>query len=475
MKLIFAALPLGWMAAGSLALAAAASAPTTPPIAPPALRFDRSPVSDGKAPLVMSYADVIDPAQKAVVTISSVKTVHERVPVNPLLRQFFGNQIPDQDRETKEEGLGSGVIVAANGYILTNNHVVEGADKLTVGLSDGRTFTAKVIGADQKTDIAVVKIDATNLASVTLADSDKLRVGDIVFAIGDPLDVGETVTMGIVSAKGRDLRLLADVGGYEDFIQTDAAINLGNSGGALVDAKGRLVGINSAIISPSRGNIGIGFAIPVNLAANIMTSLIATGTVTRGYLGVATQTITVDIAEQFGLPRDAKGVIVTDVTAGGPAEKAGLQSSDVILAVNDQPVTSLEDLRLLVAEMAPGTKVTMSAVRNGKPLAIVVTLDKLAENPDELLTGITVAPLTDEARSQFNIDARISGLLITAVKENSLYADRLAANMVIMSINRTPVGDLGKAIALLQSGRNLLLVYYQGALTYISVTLKPAG
>jgi len=475
MNFKFCSVIIGWLGAGcALALGAAASAPAAAPVGPlPALRFDRSPVSEGKPTVVMSYADVIDPVQKAVVTISSFKTVHERVPVNPLLRQFFGNQIPDQDRETKEEGLGSGVIVAANGYILTNNHVVEGADKLTVGLSDGRTFTAKVIGTDQKTDIAVVKIDAVNLATVTLADSDKLRVGDVVFAIGDPLDVGETVTMGIVSAKGRNnLRLLDDVGGYENFIQTDAAINLGNSGGALIDAKGRLVGINSAIISPSRGNIGIGFAIPINLAANIMTSLIATGTVTRGFLGVATQTITVDIAEQFGLPKDAKGVIVTDVTAGGPAEKAGLQSSDVILAVNDQPVASREDLRLLVAEMAPGTKITMSAIRNGQPLTVVVTLEKLAENPDELLAGIKLTPLTDDARAQLNIDGRVSGLLITAVKEDSPYADQLTANMVIISINRTAVTDLAKAANLLQAGRNLLLVYYQGALSYISVTIK---
>ncbi len=277
----------------SAALGLAAMAPSGATPIKPVLRRDFSAVSDGKSPLVTSYADVVEPVLKAVVSVYSTKTVHEQIPMNPLLRQFFGNQIPQQDR--KEEGLGSGVIVSPDGYILTNNHVVDGADQLKVSFADGREFPAKLIGTDDKTDIAVIKIEATNLPTVVLADSEKLRVGDIVFAVGNPLEVGETVTMGIVSAKGRNkLGLLDDVGGYEDFIQTDAAINLGNSGGALVDAKGRLVGINSAIISPSRGNIGIGFAIPINLAANIMTSLIATGTVTRGYLGVTTEPVNGD-------------------------------------------------------------------------------------------------------------------------------------------------------------------------------------
>ena len=461
------------LALAILALVPEVRAAEAPAPAKPVLHFDRSPVSEGKNGLVTSYADVIDPVRKAVVSINSTKTIRQRVPVNPLLRQFFGDQLPEQDRETKEEGLGSGVIVSSDGYILTNNHVVEGADQLKVTLSDDRTFTATLVGADQKTDIAVVKIDATNLACITLADSDHLRVGDIVFAIGNPLDVGETVTMGIVSAKGRNkLGLLDDVGGYENFIQTDAAINMGNSGGALVDAKGRLVGINSAILSPSRGSIGIGFAIPINLAANIMTSLITTGTVTRGYLGAAMQTATADIAEQLGLPKDSRGVIVTDVTAGGPAEKAGLQSSDVILAVNDQPVASVEELRLLVAEMAPGTKVIMKAVRDGKPISIPVTLEKLTENPNELITGVSVQHLTDELRTQLNIDARVTGLLVTAVADDSPYADRLAANMVIVTINRTAVSDLGSALRLIQPGRNLFLVFNQGALSYLSVTVK---
>lgn len=456
---------------GAFALGLLAKDATT--AAKPALRTDNSPVSEGKSAVVTSYADVVEPVQKAVVSIYSTKVVHERVPVNPLLRQFFGDQIPDVDRESKQQGLGSGVIVSADGYILTNNHVVEGADELTVSLPDERKFTAKVIGADPKTDVAVVKIEAANLPTVTLADSDRLRVGDIVFAVGNPLGVGETVTMGIVSAKGRNqLGLLDDVAGYENFIQTDASINMGNSGGALVDAKGRLVGINSAIISPSRGNIGIGFAIPVNLAASVMLSLIETGTVTRGYLGVGTQTMTVDIAEQLGLPKDAKGVIITDITADGPAEKAGLKSSEVILAMNDKPVASTEELRLMVAEMAPGTKVSFKMIRGGKPATVEVTLGKLAEKPNELITGVTVARLTDEARRKLGIDARISGLLISAVDDSSPFADQLVPNMVIMEINRTPAADLAAARALLQPGRNLLLVYFRGAFRFFSVTTK---
>jgi len=235
----------------SAALGLAAMAPSVATPIKPVLRRDFSAVTDGKSPLVTSYADVVEPVLKAVISVYSTKTVHEQIPMNPLLRQFFGNQIPQQDR--KEEGLGSGVIVSPDGYILTNNHVVDGADQLKVSFADGREFPAKLIGTDDKTDIAVIKIEATNLPTVVLADSEKLRVGDIVFAVGNPLEVGETVTMGIVSAKGRNkLGLLDDVGGYEDFIQTDAAINLGNSGGALVDAKGRRPAAISESASPSR-------------------------------------------------------------------------------------------------------------------------------------------------------------------------------------------------------------------------------
>ncbi len=440
----------------------------------PELRTDATPIANGPGGPIASYADVVEPVERAVVSIYSSKTVHQRVEINPLLRQFFGD-IPDQDRVSKQEGLGSGVIVTPDGYILTNNHVVEGADELKVSLPqpDGREFTAKVIGADPKTDVAVIKIGATELPTLTLADSDRLRVGDIVFAVGNPLAVGETVTMGIVSAKERQIGLLSDVSGYENYIQTDAAINMGNSGGALVDAKGRLIGINSAILSPSRGSIGLGFAIPINLARSIMDSLIETGTVTRGFLGVSTVNLTPDVVDALGLPKGARGVAVTDVTSGSPADRAGLKSYDAIVGINGKPVPDRDGFRLMIAGMIPGSKVELSLVRAGKPVSVEVKLGTQTENPDELFQGVSVAALTDDVRSKLGIDPRITGLLITDVAADSPYADRLAPNMVIVQINRGPVSDLATAKALLvQPGRNLLLIYNNGGLGYVAVTVR---
>jgi len=440
----------------------------------PVLHIDSTPVSEGKSPVVTSYADVIDPVKKAVVSVYSTKIVRERLPVNPFFRQFFGDEAAPE-RESKEQGLGSGVIVSPDGYILTNNHVVEGADELNVLLPDSREFKAKVIGTDPKTDVAVIKIDADHLATAILADSDKLRVGDVVFAIGNPLAIGQTVTMGIVSATGRNnLGLLDSVGGYEDFIQTDAAINMGNSGGALVDAKGRVVGINSAIISTSRGNIGIGFAIPIDLAANIMQSLIGTGKVTRGYLGVTTDSLTAEIAEQLGISKDTRGVVITDVKPGSPAAKAGLKSSDVILALNDKAVESVEDLRLLISETAPGTEVAINVSRDGKERTIKITLgtlsDEIADN--ELLPGVTVARLTEDKRRELNIDDRVAGLLITKVDDNSPYNDELAVGAVIIEIDRIPVTTEAAARGMLTSGRHLFRVYFHGIFGFQLIDVK---
>ena len=438
----------------------------------PNVKVDASPLAESKSAVVSSYADVIEPVQKAVVSIYSTKIVKQRV-TNPLLRQFFGDAAPNEERDSRQEGLGSGVVISADGYILTNNHVIEGADELKVALSDDREFTAKVIGADPKTDVAVIKIEAGNLPAITLSDSDKLRVGDVVFAVGNPLGVGQTVTMGIVSAKGRNqLGLLDNVAGYENFIQTDAAINMGNSGGALVDARGRLVGINSAIISPSRGNIGIGFAIPINFAASVMNSLVATGTVTRGYLGVTTETVTADVAEQLGLPKDAKGVAITDISPDSPAEKAGLKRSDVILAINEKPVGSLEELRLVIAQMLPESKAKIKLMRDGKERTVEVTLGKLSEKPNELLAGVNATQLTDEVRKMSGLEPRLSGLLITDIEESSPFSDRLAAGMIVIEINRTPVMNLASAKQSLVQGRNLLLVNFRGAYRFVAITVK---
>jgi serine protease Do/serine protease DegQ len=306
---------------------------------------------------------------------------------------------------------------------------------------------------------------------VTLADSDKLRVGDVVFAVGNPLGVGQTVTMGIVSAKNRSLRILEDVGGYEDFIQTDAAINMGNSGGALVDARGRLVGINSAIISPSRGNIGIGLAVPINLASWIMSSLIETGTVARGYLGISTEPITPDVIAQLGLPRNATGVIVSDVIAGKAAEKAGLKLSDAILAINGHPITSREELRLIVARIVPGESVKLKIVRGGKEQTVDVNLDRFDDKPDELFAGVNVRPLTPQDRRQLRIEPRITGLLVTGVAANSPYRNQLPPGAVIVEINRNAPTDLAKARSLVESGQNVLAVYFDGTVRYLAITV----
>jgi len=440
----------------------------------PTLIIDSSPVTqNAKAGVVNSYADVVEPVQKAVVSVYSTKIVKQRVPTDPFLRQFFG--LGDQERQSKEEGLGSGVIVSPDGYILTNNHVVEGADELNVLLPDERELKAKVIGTDPKTDIAVIKIEAENLPVITLADSDKLRVGDVVFAVGNPLGIGQTVTMGIVSAKGRDIGILEDVGGYEDFIQTDAAINMGNSGGALVDAKGRLVGINSAIVSNSRGNIGIGLAVPVNLATTIMNSLIATGTVSRGYLGVNVDPITAELAETLGLKKETKGVVVTDVQPDTPAAKAGLKVEDVILSIDGKGVATKQELRFLVSQKVPETTVTVKFVRDGKEKKLEVKLGKLpsdAAGGNEFLTGVTITRLTDEMRRNLRVNNRIDGILVTDVEATSPYGDRLRPGMIIIEINRVAVNDLASAREALKPGqRNLLRVYDRGGIGYVSITL----
>jgi Do/DeqQ family serine protease len=439
-----------------------------PPVKKPTLKIDASPIGDSKA-VVTSYADALESIRPAVVSVYSSKVVRQQVP--EFLRQFGA-----QGREQKQKGLGSGVIISSDGFIITNNHVVEEADEVKVLLNDERELTAKVIGTDPKTDVAVLKIEATNLPAATLADSTKLRVGDVVFAIGNPLGVGQTVTMGIVSATGRRVGILEDVGGYEDFIQTDAAINQGNSGGALIDARGRLVGINSAIISTSQGNIGIGFAIPVNLASNIMNSLIDTGTVARGYLGVSTDAITADMAESFGLKADQKGVIITDLNpADGPAAKAGLKREDIIVAVNDKAVSSREDLRMVIAQTPPDTKITVKFIRDGKVQTKDVTLGKLADEntPDgELVPGVSVSPLGSDLRKELRIDDRVDGIVITEVAPDSPYASIFPQGAVIEQLNRVPVTDLATAKKALREGRNIALVYYRGVYRYIMFTAR---
>jgi Do/DeqQ family serine protease len=441
----------------------------------PAVKFDPTPVTAGAdSPVVVSYADVIEPVQAAVVSVYSTKRVRQQAPMNPLFRQFFGDQ-PAPERE--QQGLGSGVIVTSDGFILTNNHVIEGADELRVALPDGREFEAKLVGSDSKTDVAVIKIEAIDLPQVTFADSDRLRVGDVVFAVGNPLGIGQTVTMGIVSALGRnDLGLLEGGAGYEDFIQTDAAINMGNSGGALIDARGRLVGINTAIISTTRGNIGIGFAIPANLAASIMNSLVQTGSVQRGFLGVQVDAITPELAQMLELPRGATGVVVAQVTPDGPAARAGIQRNDAILEINGRRIRSVQDLRLVVSQILPGSEIEILIVREGKTKTLraeLGQLDTVAATTNQILPGVEVQRVDEEARRRFGLPANVEGWLVTGVQPDSPHARQLAPSMVIVEINRQPAArDLAASRQQFRSGRNIVLVHFRGVFRFATIEVR---
>jgi serine protease Do len=440
------------------------------------------------------FAAVVEPLLPAVVNISTSKVVKSQRGENPFsndpfFRQFFGNPFggdePQQPREQKEHSLGSGVIVNPDGYILTNNHVVEGASDVQVTLSDKRTLKAKVIGTDPRTDIAVLKIPTSNLATVTLGDSTKARVGDIVLAIGDPFGIGETVTMGIVSAKGRrDLRLEGPEG-YEDFIQTDASINPGNSGGALVNTRGELIGINTAIISNGGGgNQGIGFAVPVNMARTVMEQILKSGKVTRGFLGVSIQEVTPDLAKAFNLP-SAEGALVGDVTADSPGAKAGLQKGDVITALNGQKITDYHDLRLRISQTAPNTPVKLDVYRNGQKQEVTATLSEFPEKAQTaenapgqgeapVLDGVQVENLTSEIAQQLNLPPGTRGVVITRVDPDSTAAETgLQRGDIVQEVNRKAVNSVEQFRAAIRGASNqplLLLVNRGGNTQYVVIT-----
>jgi serine protease Do len=433
-------------------------------------------------PAVESYADLVSRVSPAVVTIKSIRTVHQaQLPFDDeMLRRFFG-EVPRMQQGPRREGaLGSGVIVTADGYVLTNNHVVDGADKIQVDLTDGRSFEARVVGTDQPSDLAVLKIPATGLTTLPLADSDKARVGDVVLAIGDPLGVGQTVTMGIISGKGRATG--GRDGSFEDFIQTDAPINQGNSGGALVNTSGELVGINSQILSPSGYNIGIGFAIPASMAQNVMHQLMTSGHVRRGMLGVTVQGITGDMAKSFGLSA-AHGAVVSDVTAGSPASKAGLQTGDVILALNGRPVDSSNDLRNHIAPLGPGAKVNLQVFRDGKEREVSAVLAELQPEKSATSTGqpegergrygMTVQPLTKDLADQLGVKATL-GLVVTDVDPAGAAAEAgIQSGDVIEQVNGQAVTDaagLRSQLAARHDGRpSLLLVNRHGQHAFLTL------
>jgi serine protease Do len=453
------------------------------------LKIDTNPVPVNLMEFKNGYASVIDPALPAVVSISSTKVVKEPAGAqefffgDPFFRQFFGDQPNSQlfkPEPQREHGLGSGVIVNPEGYILTNNHVVSGASDIEVFTQDEKKFRAKLVGTDPRTDIAVLKIDAAHLPALTLGDSSRLKVGDVVFAIGDPFDVGETGTMGIVSATGRGLG--GAIEHYEDFIQTDAAINPGNSGGALLDLHGELVGINTAIITGgSGGNQGVGFAIPINMARNVMEQIVDHGKVVRGHLGVTIQSVDADMAKAFGLNQGG-GALVADVTPGSPAAKAGIERGDIILELNDQPVSAPDNLSVHISQLAPGSTVHLKVARNGNTRYFDVKLDELSENVEAASTeqaggtslqGVQVQNLTPTIARNLGISPGISGVVVASVDPSSpAAAADLESRDVIQEVNRKPVhnkAEYERALASIHDEPVLLLVSRGPATHFIVV------
>jgi len=466
-------------------------APAPQPQAPPAPI-----VVDG---MRMSYADVVEKTSPAVVRIEAdhkEKAAPQiQFPGGDDFFKQFGMPAPKQNQRPQiERGLGSGVVVEAGGTILTNYHVVEGADKITVAMSDNKTYEAKVVGTDQPSDLAVLKIEASNLPFLNLGNSDSVRVGDIVLAIGNPLGIGQTVTAGIISAKGRRTGL-SDGQSFEDFLQTDAPINRGNSGGALVNLNGELIGINSQILSPggaSGGNIGIAFSIPSNMAKSVMDQLLKDGKVHRGQLGINIQNITDETAKALEL-KEKNGVLVSNVKTGSAADKAGVKRGDIVTAINGEKIEDSNILRNKVAGTSPGTVIKLSIVRDGKDLELTATLDEFSvsdakkSGPDlgddengatpqnqSGKLGLSLQPVTPQIAKQLGLEAN-EGMVVTDVDQNGPAAEEgVARGDVILEINKKVV----KSIADVQSALNasgekpaLLLISRRGQTIYL--TVKP--
>ncbi|MGA2073128.1 MAG: DegQ family serine endoprotease [Terriglobia bacterium] len=445
--------------------------------------------SPNEGPSRNSFAPVVKQVLPEVVNISTSKVVKtgfsgQMMPMDPFFRQFFGDNFggqfnrPRAPQEDRERSLGSGVIVSPEGYILTNNHVVTGATEILVTSSDKHQYKARVVGTDPKTDLAVLKVDATNLPAITIADSSKVQVGDYALAIGDPFGVGETVTMGIVSATGRANLGIED---YEDFIQTDAPINPGNSGGALVNDRGELIGINTAILSHgSGGNEGVGFAIPSDLARNIMDQIVRNGRVTRAYMGAYIQGVSPELAKAFG-ETAPNGALVGDVEPGSPAARSGLEKGDIIVALNGKPVTDSNQARMSISMMAPGTTANLKVWRNGSEHDLAIKLGEMPtenerasaepENPQGALEGVTVENVNDQTAQQLGLPAHTKGVVVTEINPSSPVADSgLQQGDVIQEVNHqsvTTVNDFERAVE--KAGKNpLLLVNRQGHTLFVA-------
>jgi serine protease Do len=447
--------------------------------------------------VITTFAPIVEKVAPSVVTVFTTQTVSRGLTTFPFsddtLRQFFGGQVPQKQGKQTLQGLGSGVIVSPDGYILTANHVVSGAEEIMVGLgTDLRKYKAKKIGTDPGTDVALLKIDEKNLPGITFADSDKARAGDIVLAVGNPFGLRQTVTMGIISAVGRGGVGIVD---YENFIQTDAAINMGNSGGALVDIKGELLGINTAIFSRSGGNQGVGFAIPANLARDVMQSLREKGRVVRGYIGASVQTLTPELAEAMKLKGQLTGALVGEVAPKTPSEKAGMKTGDVITAVNGKKISDPRELRLMIGSMAPGSKAQIQVNREGQTKMFDVQLAEMpagvtAEggpeaSPEEsaqaekttVFGGVAVADINDDIRTALNLPKDVQGAVIAEVDADSPSGKAgLREGDVIQEVNKQRVKsakDLVAASKKLKPNEKILIrVYSQGRSGYVALEPK---
>jgi serine protease Do len=447
--------------------------------------------------ITTTFAPVVEKVAPSVVTVFTTQTVARGLTTFPFgddtLRQFFGGQSPQRQGKQTLQGLGSGVIVSPDGYILTANHVVSGADEIMVGLGiDLRKFKARKVGTDPGTDVALLKIDENNLPSITFADSEKARAGDIVLAIGNPFGLRQTVTMGIISAVGRGGMGIVD---YENFIQTDAAINMGNSGGALVDTQGRLLGINTAIFTRTGGNQGVGFAIPANLARDVMQSLRDKGRVVRGYIGASVQTLTPELAEAMKLKGQLSGALVGEVEQHSPAAKAGIKSGDVITAVSGKKVSDARELRLMIGSMAPGTKAQIQATRDSQTKTFDVQLGEMpaggaqqgeaqmsAEEPAQpekatVFGGVSVADITDDIRTALNLSKDVQGAVIADIDTDSPAAKAgMREGDVIQEVNKQPVRNAKDLVAIskkLKPNEKILIrVWSQGRSGYVALEPK---
>ncbi len=456
------------------------------------VKVDAQSIATSEDMPLVSYAGVLGQATPSVVAVYTSRIVSARQSLTlPEFYRQFGRPIPrmmpeeGSNRERKERlGVGSGVIISADGYIVTNYHVVQGmrgreVDEILVRLNDGTEYVATLIGSDSKTDVAILKIEAdASLPAVTLVDSDLLRVGDIVFAIGNPRDLGLTATQGIVSAleRNRGGQILG-AGSYENFIQTDAAINLGNSGGALVDAWGRLVGINTAIVSSSGGSIGLGFAIPVNMVLNVASNLIKSGEVPRGMLGLFPDDLNREMADAFGL-ESTRGALVNQVQEDSPASRGGIRHGDIILKIDEREIDSAAELRLVVSQVLPGTKVAVTLIRQGKTMVLPITLGSLtgkvgAINTDSsALKGVILRPLDDDLRDAYSIPRDLDGVLLIDVKDDSPFVDKLEPLTVIIEINGNAVNSIdGIEENLVMNRQNRFYIWADGKKRFVILKL----